>query len=75
MLTLYYKKNCPYSQKVLQFLQSHPVPMKLKEISTDEKAKYELQRLGGKVQVPCLFIDDTPLYESDAILHWLENRI
>ena len=30
-----------------------------------------LIRDGGKLQVPCLFIDGKPLYESDDIVAWL----
>lgn len=74
ILILYYKPSCPYSQKVLTFLKSidHDVP--LKNIEEDPKAKEELLHLGGKEQTPCLFIDGTPLYESQDIIDWLNDK-
>ncbi|NBO24697.1 MAG: glutaredoxin, partial [Chlamydiae bacterium] len=45
----------------------------LKNISSDPIAKEELFHIGGKVQVPCLFIDGTPLYESQYIIDWLKE--
>jgi glutaredoxin len=39
-----------------------------------DQSEAELQRLvevGGKKQIPCLFIDGKPLYESKDIVAWL----
>ena len=33
--------------------------------------KQRLIKDGGKMQVPCLFIDGRPMYESDDIAKWL----
>lgn len=33
----------------------------------------ELRTRGGKYQVPCLFVDGVPLYESEDILEFLEG--
>ncbi|OIP61484.1 MAG: glutaredoxin [Nitrospirae bacterium CG_4_9_14_3_um_filter_53_35] len=33
-----------------------------------------LIRDGGMYQIPCLFIDDKPMYESDDIVRFLESR-
>ena len=36
-----------------------------------------MQRLvkdGGKEQIPCLFIDGQPLYESQDIVKWLRKN-
>ena len=35
--------------------------------------KYLIEH-GGKEQVPCLFIDGKPLYESLDIIAWLEEH-
>lgn len=74
ILVLYYKPSCPYSQKVLTFLKKEHLEVPLKDIEEDEKAKEELLHLGGKVQIPCLFIDGTPLYESEDIIEWLNDK-
>jgi len=34
----------------------------------------ELIKVGGKQQVPCLFIDSVPMYESDEIVAWLKEN-
>jgi len=72
-LILYYNPNCPFCKKVLRYLQDHPHNVSLKNISSDPIAKEELFHIGGKVQVPCLFIDGTPLYESQYIIDWLKE--
>ena len=35
---------------------------------------YAEQAKGGKRQVPCLFIDGKPLYESSDIIAWFEQN-
>lgn len=74
ILILYYKPTCPFSQKVLNFMRENNYNIPKKDISVDEKAADELLHLGGKKQVPCLFIDDKALYESDAIIDYLKTR-
>ena len=73
-LILYYKPNCPYSKKVLDFLKEIGKNVPLKNIDTDSKAKEELLHLGGKLQVPCLFIDGKALYESNDIIDWVNRK-
>ena len=47
------------------------------ELKEDLRAVFRagtLVSVGGKQQVPCLFIDGAPLYESGDIVEWLERR-
>ena len=74
ILILYYRPTCPYCKKVLKFLEEIDLEIPLKNIEDNPKAKDELLHLGGKAQVPCLFIDGKPLYESDDIIDWLKER-
>lgn len=74
ILVLYYKPSCPFSQKVLKFLEKNNLDVPLKNVDEDNKAREELLHLGGKTQVPCLFIDGTPLYESGDIIDWLKEK-
>jgi glutaredoxin len=39
--------------------------------TTDPQNAATLLQVGGKNQVPCLFIDGAPMYESDDIIAWL----
>ncbi len=72
-LTLYYKPECPYCQKVLNFLETEDISMTLKDMSKDPSLKEELIAIGEKKQVPCLIHDGKPLYESDDIIKWLKS--
>ena len=45
-----------------------------KDIIQDPEAEKTLIAVGGKRQVPCLFIDGKPLYESLDIIKWLEEH-
>lgn len=74
-LVLYYRPTCPYCKNVLRFLNSVKKTVPLKNIGTDSRAKDELIKNGGKKQVPCLFIDGKPLYESKDIINYLANHV
>ncbi len=72
-LRLYYLPACPYSIKVLRFIEQNNIALDLR--STVEPAHREyLVTHGGKNQVPCLFIGDEALYESDDIIAWLSKQ-
>ncbi|PUU95161.1 glutathione S-transferase N-terminal domain-containing protein [Halanaerobium sp.] len=75
-LVLYYYPTCPYCRKVTKFIDRNDLDqIELKNINQDQKAESELIEVGGKRQVPCLFIDDEPLYESDDIINWLKSNL
>ena len=73
-LKLYYFPSCPFCQKVLNYLDDKDFEIEFKNIREDKEAKKELVEIGGKNQVPCLFIDGKPLYESDDIIEWLKEH-
>lgn len=70
-LELYMKPTCPYCTKVMSFMDNNGIAIPLRDIEADEGAAKTLVAVGGKRQVPCLFIDGQPLYESDDIIAWL----
>ena len=76
-LELYYYPACPYCQKVLRAIDELGVAdaIELKNIRADEHARQTLVEVGGKQQVPCLFIDGAPLYESSDIVKWLRGAL
>ena len=45
-----------------------------KDIHQDLEAAKELVQVGRKRQVPCLFIDGSPMYESLDIIDWLKKN-
>ena len=75
-LELYYYPECPYCQKVLRVLDELGAAgsITFRDIHADDDARQTLVSIGGKQQVPCLFIGGTPLYESDDIVRWLRGR-
>ena len=74
-LVLYKKETCPYCRKVMGFISSAGrKDVIYRDIVEEADAAEELVRVGGKRQVPCLFIDGKPLYESLEIIRWLEEN-
>lgn len=71
---LYIMKTCPFCRKVIRYMYQHGIEIPLRDINEDAEARATLERVGGKVQVPCLFIDGTPMYESDEIIAYLEEN-
>ncbi len=73
-LTLFYFPGCPYCKKVLNFMKDKNIEIQLKNIRKNREAARKLKEIGGKKQVPCLFINGKPLYESDDIIVWLKEH-
>lgn len=73
-LELFMKPTCPYCIKVMNFMSENNITIPLRDIVADESAAETLVAIGGKRQVPCLFIDGKPLYESDDIIEWLRDN-
>ena len=71
-LKLYMFETCPFCRKVLNEIESSGrTEVELHNIHKSELDRMELISVGGKQQVPCLFIDGKPMYESDDIVAWL----
>lgn len=70
---LFIMPTCPFCLKVLSFMKSKGIELPLKDTTADPAARQRLLDVGGKTQVPCLFIDGKPLYESDDIIDHLDN--
>ncbi len=78
-LSLYQFYACPFCLKVRRHLHRLNLPMSLKDAQNDPQHRQDLEKLGGQIQVPCLRIqtpdkDEQWLYESDAIIQYLEQR-
>lgn len=73
-LQLFIKRTCPYCAKVRSFMAHNNISIPVKDISSSPEAREELIRVGGKQQVPCLFIDGSALYESHDIIEYLQKE-
>ncbi len=72
-LKLYIRQFCPYCRKVLAAIdQMGRTDIELHDIGKSEEDRRYLNQVGGKEQVPCLFIKGEPMYESDDIIAWLK---
>jgi glutathione S-transferase len=72
-LALYYSPTCPYSLKVLRFMERNGIVIDLKSTMDSQNLKTLLE-VGRMNQVPCLFIDGKALYESDDIINYLADH-
>lgn len=75
-LVLYKKDVCPYCQKVMKFIDKNGIDsIEMKDIKEDPKNEEFLIKNGGLDQVPCLFIDGEPMYESGDIIEYLKENL
>lgn len=75
MLELFVKDWCPYCLYVQKFIESQGRDdIVFHNIRKDGESRDRLIEVGGKQQVPCLFIDGDPLYESEDIVAWLREH-
>ncbi len=74
-LELFKFDTCPYCRKVMNYIASTGrKDIIYRDIMRSKTAEQRLIQEGGKRQVPCLFIDGKPLYESDDIIAWLSEN-
>ena len=76
-LELFKKDSCPYCVRVMMLVDELGVGDKIeyRDIARDADARRRLLEVGGKQQVPCLFIDGEPLYESADIMRWMRENL
>lgn len=77
-LALYQFHACPFCVKTRRNLHRLNVPVVLRDAKNDAMHRQELLEQGGKIQVPCLRIEESGesrwLYESKAISAYLNER-
>ena len=74
-LKLYVSDTCGFCRRVKQYIDEvGRTDIEYRNISQSQEDADELVRVGGKRQVPCLFIDGKPMYESADIIQWLKEN-
>ncbi len=73
MQALYVKTGCPFCAKVLVNAAALGITFEEKNIA-DPAVAEELIRRGGKRQVPYLVDGEVEMYESDAIIDYLQKK-
>ncbi|MDY3051991.1 MAG: glutaredoxin [Ndongobacter sp.] len=73
---LYINDACPYCHRVLRFMENNGVTgVDIKNIYASPENRAYLIEKGGMNQVPCLFIDEQPLYESLDIIDYMKRHL
>ncbi len=74
-LDLYMLGTCPFCRKVINEIEAEGRnDVVFHDIYENEGDRKTLNEVGGKEQVPCLFIDGSPMYESGDIISWLKEH-
>jgi glutaredoxin len=75
-LELFYYEQCPFCMFVLRKIQSLGLEEKIElknTLTSRENQEYHVAQT-GRSTVPCLYINDQPLFESADIMEWLEDN-
>ena len=77
-MSLYQYFACPFCIKTRRAIYRLNLPIEVRNAQGDPTHRSALADGGGKIQVPCLRIDDdgmtTWMYESDEIIRYLKQR-
>ncbi len=73
-LALYKFDRCPYCKHVFRTIDRLTVNVEYRDTRTAGKWRKELFAKTGRTQVPCLFVDGKPLFESSDISAFLTQN-
>lgn len=74
-LRLFTTTYCPFCERVKKFMEENAITgVEVINIDKDPAMKDYLLEKGGKKQVPCLFVGEEPMYESQEIMDYLEKN-
>lgn len=73
-LELFYYDGCPFCQYVLSTIEKLNLKVENCNIQKNEECYNRLMEDTGKRTVPCLYIDNKPMFESSDIMQWLETN-
>ena len=77
-MSLYQFYACPFCIKTRRIVRKLGLPMEYRNAQAAGQFRDDLEKLGGRIKVPCLRIEedgkDRWLYESDDIIAYLERR-
>jgi len=73
-LEFFYYDACPFCQYVLSTINSLNIKVEFCNIQQDENSLNRLVNDTGRRTVPCLYVDNKPMFESSDIMKWLEDN-
>lgn len=71
--TLYYKKSCPYCQKVLRFMQDNKINLDMRD-TLQPGNQNDLIHIGGKKQVPASSSATSRCTSPTTIIAYLRGK-
>lgn len=71
-LALYKTDTCPYCVRVVSAIRRLGVDVEYRD-RDEPRWRADLVARTGRTQVPCLLIDETPMFESADIVRFLEG--
>ena len=76
-LILYGRPSCPYCARVDRVIEELDIEDKLTRRLTSYGSEWreDLLNRTGSTQVPCLFIDGEPMFESLDIIAWMKANL
>lgn len=76
-LVLYGRSSCPYCVRVDRVIKELELEDKFTRRNTGHGTEWraDLRARTGRTQVPCLFIDGEPMFESLDIIEWIQNNL
>ena len=73
-LALYMTERCPYCWVVFRAAERLGVNFEYRNILADSTHLSDLVTLTGRRTVPCMLIDNKPMFESSQIVAWLDEN-
>jgi len=73
VLALYKSDRCPFCFRVYRAIDRLGVNVEYRDVRVEPRWKSDLLERTGRTQVPCLFVDGEPMFESLDIVRWLER--
>ena len=73
-LVLYKFDACPYCKVVMRVINHLDIDVEYRDTRKDSNWREDLFRRTNRTQVPCLFIDGDPMFESMDIVAWLQKE-
>ena len=75
LLELFKYDACPFCVRVMDLISKLNIKVEMKDIMLEPESLRRLVSDTGRRTVPCLYIDNNPMFESLDIMNWLsENR-
>ena len=73
-IRLYYSDMCERSKRVLDYMEGKNIDdIKMMDATKDIKLQVEIYKLGGKSEVPMLYMDGDIIYDEEEIKRQIDK--